>query len=220
MQQIVLRVAIADDFSGESFSFHAGQYLEIVHPDGATIPLSIASSPLELPELHLHYQSTPGAPGASLLDDLLEAEQALAIRGPAGEVFTDADETRPLLLLCGGTGASQAMAILRDAACRGITRPVTLLACADGERDFYFRPIIDELAADWLETVYKADATRTSENLAMRWLAEHAGRFSDRRIILCGSPSFVYAATDVITRAGIASSSLESDVFAYAPRPA
>ena len=217
MQQIVLRLDNTGD-SEDSFTFQAGQYLEIVHPGGTTIPLSIASSPLELPELHLHYQSTPGAPGARLLDELLETRQPLIIRGPAGNVAVAALETRPLLLICGGTGASQAISILKDAVQRGASRPVTLLACADHEQDFYFQPLVDALAADWLEVVYRADAARTPENLAMRWMAEHGRRYQDRRIILCGSPAFVYTASDVLVAAGIDGKQLESDVFAYAPR--
>lgn len=218
MQQIVLRLTGTQLVAENPFEFHPGQYLEIIHPDGTSVPLSIASSPLELPELHLHYQSTPGAPGAALLDDLLATVQTLTIRGPAGDVFVDAEDALPLLLICGGTGASQCLAIIKDAQLRGTQRPVTLLACADSNQDFYFRPILEPLGADWLETVYRADATRTPANLGMRWLTDNAHRYAGRRMILCGSPSFVYAATDVLAAAGIMATALESDVFAYAPR--
>lgn len=219
MQQIVLRLNETQLQRENQFDFHPGQYLEIIHPDGTRVPLSIASSPLELPELHLHYQSMPGAPGASLLDELLTTEQTLTIRGPAGEVFVDAADARPLLLICGGTGASQCLAIIKDAQLRGTHRPVTLLACADTDQGFYFRSTLESPGADWLEIVYRADATRTSANQGMLWLAENAQDHTDRRIILCGSPPFVYAAADVLENAGIAGPALESDVFAYAPRP-
>ena len=220
MQQIVLRLTQSQLSTENPFNFHPGQYLEIIDPDGTAVPLSIASSPLELPELHLHYQSMPGAPGAALLDTLLASQQTLTIRGPGGDVFVDAGDTRPLLLICGGTGASQALAIIKDAQQRGIHRPVTLLACADTDQGFYFRQTLERLGADWLESVYRADAIRTPANLGMRWLVENAQDHADRRIILCGSPPFVYAAADSLAQAGIAASALESDVFAYAPRPA
>jgi CDP-4-dehydro-6-deoxyglucose reductase len=218
VQQIVLRLTDTHSSTENQFVFQAGQYLEIIHPDGTAIPLSIASSPLLLPDLHLHYQSMPGAQEASLLDGLLATAQTLTIRGPAGEVYVEAAETRSLLLICGGTGTSQALSIIQDTQLRGSNRRVTLLACADTDQGFYFRPLLESLGADWLETAYRADATRTPENLGMRWLAENVQRHADRRIIVCGSPPFVYAAADVLVAAGIATAALESDVFAYSPR--
>ena len=56
------------------FRFHAGQYLEIIHPDGTAIPMTIASSPARLPQLCLHYRSIAGAQGADLLDELLSTQ--------------------------------------------------------------------------------------------------------------------------------------------------
>ena len=47
VQRIVLRMP-------DRFRFRPGQYLEVLHPDGP-VPMSIASAPHRLPELHLHY---------------------------------------------------------------------------------------------------------------------------------------------------------------------
>ncbi len=94
-----------------AFDFAAGQYLEIQHPSGARIPLSIASAPYQLPQLELHYRSTPGDALAPLLDDLLKARGELDLRGPFGDVSVTA-YAGPLLLVAGGTGISQALSIL------------------------------------------------------------------------------------------------------------
>ena len=98
----ILHLTIAEG----TFDFSAGQYLEVLHPKGESIPLSIASPAFELPKFRLHYRSMPGAPGAAAMDDLLSAigdgSGKLTIRGPAGSVRVDAEETRRVLLIAGG----------------------------------------------------------------------------------------------------------------------
>ncbi|MEE8245416.1 MAG: hypothetical protein V3R27_10485 [Pseudomonadales bacterium] len=71
----------------EPFQFAAGQYLEIEHPSGTRIPLSIASAPHRLPRLELHYRSTPGDDLAALLDGLLQKGRTLDLCGPFGDVI-------------------------------------------------------------------------------------------------------------------------------------
>jgi len=202
----------------DGLRFVPGQYLEIMHPSGRSVPLSIASSPLRLPELEIHYRSTPGTQEAADMDALLAGGEAFVLRGPFGTVRVDAADDRPLLMVTGGTGAAQALAVIEDLTLRRAARPVTLVCCADAETDFYFRSSLDEVDAHWLEAVFIADARRTPDNAGMVWLAEHAAAFRNHRILLCGSPPFVYAAADALTAAGIDEQTLESDVFAYAPR--
>ena len=212
MQQIELRLRDADDWQ-----FWAGQYLEIIHPNGTSIPLSIASSPARLPMLAVHYRSTPGAVDARAFDQLLKDSATLTIRGPSGDVFVRADQQQPLLLISGGTGAAQALSIITDTMLQGSAHPVTLVACADEQRDFYFQASLDALKADWLETICIADPNRTAANTGLRWLVEHAPVYQNRRAIICGSPQFVYAVEDALAATDV-SLQLESDVFAYAPR--
>ena len=217
MQQVVLRLIDGDQYT-EPFSFLAGQYLEIVHPNGTGVPLSIASSPQRLPEIHLHYQSTPGLDAAALLDELLITGNRLSIRGPCGDVSVTTDNISNLLLVCGGTGAAQALAIINDHHfCRSAGQ-VTLLAFGESEASFYYRDELDALNAPWLDAIYVADPTRSQENSGMRWLMDHAVDFHDQRVLICGAPAFVYAAVDSLVAGGMSEEQLESDVFAYAPR--
>lgn len=215
MQLIELRLPEDADWQ-----FAAGQYLEVIVDDTTTVPLSIASSPAQLPVLMLHYRSTPGSADAEAFDSLLAStggNARLTLRGPAGDICISPDEDRPLLLICGGTGAAQALAIIADVALQGPERDVTLLACADRDEDFYFRNTLSDYKARWLNTVYIADANRDSRNRGLRWLVDNAAHYTDRRVIICGSPPFVYAVEDALNEAG-QELPLESDVFAYAPR--
>ena len=198
------------------FVFEAGQYLEVLHPDGTAIPLSIASPPERLPELTLHYRSTPGNPEAERMDELLTGGR-LRIRGGNGDIRLTADDDRPLVLIAGGTGISQALSLAWAQAERHPDTSVELLACADDERDLYFDDLLPVTAAFRFERV--ADPRRDRDNRGLAWLAANAHRWDlATRVILSGSPPFVYAATDVLTGHGRPQGSLESDVFAWAPR--
>lgn len=202
-----------------SFDFRAGQYLEILHPRGEAIPLSIASTPLALPDIRLHFRPIPGAPGADLLEELLTADTAAAlslqIRGPAGTIEVTADESRRLLLIAGGTGIAQALSIAETLQ-NGSSTGHHLLACADYQEDFYCTDAFASLSKT--DAHFVADPDRSADNLGLGWLRKHAGGLLPARIILCGSPGFVYAVTDTLQAMDIGPDRLESDVFAYAPR--
>lgn len=212
MQRLTLRMP-------DGFTFRPGQYLEVVHPDGA-IPLSIASAPRRLPELHLHYQSTPGVAEATHMDELLAGADPLTIRGPGGTVSLPEPLAAPALLVAGGTGIAQAMSFIDHFIGAPPAVPVTVLWCVEREADFYLREDLETLNAPWLHTVLIDDAERSADNRAMAWLRDHGREHlhADSPVILAGAPGFVYNACDALTAAGVNPAQLQADVFSYAPR--
>lgn len=200
------------------FEFEPGQYIEVLHPDGP-IPLSIASAPRRLPELHLHYLSNPDAPEAGRMDELLDTANALEIRGPAGDVRLPVPLPAPALIAAGGTGIAQAMCFIDTFAATHPGARVTLLWCADEEADFYLRDELEALEAPWLENVLVADSARTAKNRGMIWLSEHGAAFAGKSpVVLAGGPGFVHSACDTLAAVGVAAGQIQSDVFSYAPR--
>jgi NAD(P)H-flavin reductase len=217
VQQLILEMPAG-------FRFRAGQYLEILHPEGV-IPLSIASGPHRLPELHLHYRSMPGVREAVRMDALLAAGEPLQVRGPFGDVSAPDDPDVALLLIAGGTGISQVRAFLDQLAAEARRAPVTVLWCADTEADLYCRTELAMMAGDGVRIECVADPRRDAANAGLRRateLARAAAASTGARcwILLGGSPGFVHAAADALADAGIDPHLLHSDVFAYAPRAA
>ena len=147
-----------------------------------------------------------------------QGKSDINISGPCGEVVLVNVPDRPLLMVAGGTGASQAAGFIDYLLVTQPIHDVTILFCADTDSDLYLRPWLENLDVPWLNTAFIADARRTKENRSLIWLSERAQWLADYRIILSGSPGFVYSAADVLTNSGIAASALESDVFGYAPR--
>jgi len=200
------------------FAFRAGQYLEVELGDDDRIPLSIASSPHRLPQLHLHYRSTPGLTEAHRFDELLAEGGTLAIHGPFGTACLPEPLRAPLLIIAGGTGGGQALGLLDDLLAEPPSHPVSLLWCADRSEDLYRRGWLESLDHDWLTSECIADARRDAANRGLVWLRDRAPTLANHRIILSGSPGFVYSAVDVLLPAGVLLEQMASDVFAYAPR--
>ena len=199
------------------FDFAAGQYIYL-HADQRRLPLSIASAPARLPELELHYRSTPGDPNAAALDALLLHARELTFDGPHGNVVMSDPTREPLTLIAGGTGISQAASIIEQLAGTGKQRlPVQLWWSLTAPAAHYRLGVIEQAFNEtWfdLETLYDDPAAETSAALARI----RAGRIGPGQYILCGAPGFVYSCADGLLERGISRGLLRSDVFDYAPR--
>ena len=93
-----------------------------------------------------------------------------------------------------------------------------MLACADTEADLYFSDLLPVTPNFQAELI--ADSNRDSSNRGLKWLADHGALFAadQVRVVISGSPAFVYAVTDTLIAAGIKDTQLEADVYAWAPR--
>jgi CDP-4-dehydro-6-deoxyglucose reductase len=200
---------------GSPFPFLAGQYLNVVHPGGVRIPMSIASAPDRLPQLELHYRPLPGVPEAALMNELLDGSQNLSIEGPYGDVRFDGPYDDDLLLIAGGSGIAQCRAIIDHLRKHKQTRPVRLLWSVTQADQLYCDSDLRTFAR-WLEYVPVVDSPN-SENAAIVWLRTAALPRSGR-IVVSGGPGFVYAVADALHAIGIGNAVIESDVFSYAPR--
>lgn len=198
-----------------SFRFLAGQYVNVVHPSGIRIPMSIASAPDHLPRLELHYRPLPGVPEAALMNELLDGARALSIDGPHGDVRFDGPHADELLLIAGGSGLSQCRAIVDHLRERKQTRRVRLLWSVTRVDQLYCDAELRAFAP-WLDYIAVVDVPN-SENAAVAWL-RYAALPQSGRIVVSGGPGFVYAVEDVLRANGVGSAVIESDVFSYAPR--
>lgn len=122
----------------ESLPFRAGQYLDVLPPDGRRRSFSIASPPHDAARLELHVRRSPGhgGSGAALFDGM-PVGTVLRIEGPVGQFFYEPSEA-PLLLIVGGTGFAPVKSILRHVLeAEGATRPVRLYWGAHRADDLY-----------------------------------------------------------------------------------
>ncbi len=205
VQQLILRLR-------DAYSFRAGQYLQVQTPDDVLVPLSIASSPTRLPELELHYRSTPALAEAQAMDKLLSGT-TLELTGPGGDVRSGAPG-QPLFIVAGGSGAAQAFSCAEYRSSIGATAPITVLWCANKPEDIYQQDTLRGYANVELHTCI--DDRRTADNEGLQWLAANCQHYRDAYVILAGGPGFVFAATDVLLQKGFLRSQLHADAYSYA----
>jgi CDP-4-dehydro-6-deoxyglucose reductase len=202
----------------ETFRHRPGQYLNVVHPGGGAIPLSIASAPERLPELELHYRPTRGVVQADLMNDLLASASATTewtLDGPHGNVIVDGATTDALWLIAGGTGIAQCCCIVDHLRSVPQNEPVHLLWSVSDPAHLYCDSQL-RARASWLSYEPLVDAPGSTTNAAVAWLRRN-DVVVHGRVILSGGPAFVHAVHDVLRETTRAGTSFESDVFSYAP---
>ena len=194
------------------YQFEAGQYLQVQTPGGVSIPMSIASAPERLPELELHFRALADNAEAHAMTEALNGTH-LNLTTASGDVRSGQPD-KPLLIVAGGSGASQAFSCAAHRHHAHASAPTLVLWCADHTDDVYG----EQELASFAQLQVCIDDRRTPDNDGLTWLSQHAGDYRDAYVLLAGSPGFVYAATDVLVDLGFDPTQLHSDVYAYAPR--
>ena len=120
-----------------------------------------------------------------------------------------------MLLIAGGSGAAQAFSCAEQRAAQQAA-PTSVLWCADFADDLYETQRLSAYVDGHLQIC--VDDRRTEENEGLMWLREHCADYRGQGVIICGSPGFVYAVTDVLLAQDFDAQSLQADVYAYAPR--
>ena len=116
-------------------------------------------------------------------------------------------------MIAGGTGASVAFSIGHQRL--PSSEPTTVLWCAAQNSEIYAS---EELAQLVTELKVVVDKRQTEKNAGLAWLAKNAHPEHHQHVIISGSPGFVYAVTDLLMGKGFMPSTLQSDVYEYAPR--
>lgn len=132
---------------GERLQFLAGQYIDVILPDGRRRSFSIANPPHDDQFSELHIRHIPGGQFTDYVFGRLREKDVLHIEGPYGNFFLREDSARPLLLTATGTGFAPVKAIIEHALAEGVTRPMALYWGARKAPDLYMA----ELAQGWAE---------------------------------------------------------------------
>lgn len=207
----------------ERLQFLAGQYLDILLPDGRRRSFSIANAPHEDALIELHVRHVPGGSFTTRVFEEIHEKSLLRIQGPLGTFFLREDSPRPAILIGGGTGFAPLKSMLSHAFHLGITRPLRLYWGARTARDLYLRdvperwarerpnftfvPVLSEPEADW----------RGRHGFVHRAVLEDHPDLSGFDVYMAGPPAMIEAARYDFAQAGLPSEQLFYDAFEYGP---
>jgi CDP-4-dehydro-6-deoxyglucose reductase len=228
----------------ERLRFHAGQYLDVLLPDGRRRSFSIASPPhdSELIELHVRRVSGGGfterlfAPAAasavagavgvtgSATQPALAVGSLLRIEGPVGQ-FSYRHGIGPLLMIAGGTGFAPLKSMLRHVLETGIRRDIHFYWGARHVHDLYEQ----ERVLEWVQrhpqfrfvaVLSEATAAEAAHH-RHGWvheavLADHPD-LSAFEVYAAGPPAMIEAMRASFPRHGLPAERLYFDSFDYAP---
>jgi CDP-4-dehydro-6-deoxyglucose reductase len=132
--------------NAQRLQFLAGQYLEILLPEGKRRAFSIASSPQAEDEIELHIRHVAGGGFTGQVFDELKVRDILRVEAPLGTFFIRNDRLeRPMIFVGGGTGFAPLKSMIEDLLAHQDKRPLHLFWGARSRADLY----LHEQAQQW-----------------------------------------------------------------------
>jgi len=209
--------------AGAPVQWYAGQYLELLMPEGPC-PFSIANAPDEQQyDLELHVRHGEDNPSSLDIMAALNDNETMAVRLPGGERYIDALPDTPVWFVCGSTGFAPAKAMIEHLRGHGFEGPIKLFWGARTPADLY----LDALARDWeaelpafeyIPVLSEQSAPGYQQGLVHEAATARLGAGEEPLVHVAGSPAMAWTAFDALTGAGLAEHRIHSDVFDYAPR--
>lgn len=179
-------------------------------PNGATYRISIKREEAGQVSKWLHDHAQPG--------------DALDIAAPAGAFVLPEDTARPIVMVSGGVGLTPMIAMLEEAAARGLATPIHFVHCTHSGATHAFGAHLRELAARLpglvvsifysaprAEDVAGRDYDR-ADRPGLEWLARHTP-IADAQCYVCGPLPFLRTFVGGLAKAGVSTDRLHYEFF-------
>jgi NAD(P)H-flavin reductase/ferredoxin len=217
----VMRLVLAVQ-SGPPPSFIAGQYINIILPDGQKRAFSFANAPHDNARIELHVRLIPGGRFTGAVFNTMKVGDELEFEGPLGE-FRLNESDAPILLVAGATGFAPIKSIVEDAFHRGIRRPMWLYWGVRRRGDLYMLELAKQWAAQHPDFHLVPVLSEPDDEWSGRRGLVHEAMLQDfpdlsgREVYVCGSVKMVQAAVPAFIARGLSEDVCFSDAF-LAPR--
>lgn len=205
----ILRIQLKLD--GDGFTYRAGQYLDLVLPDGSKRSFSIANRPHHSGVIELHIRQLPGGHFIQKVLDTRHGGGELSVEGPFGDFYfrhRPQDRYTPVILIASGTGFSPFKAIIEELAETGIQRPVHLYWGGRTQDDLYLQHWVLQQVASMPRLLYVpvlSEAKAEDQWTGRTGYVHHAvmddfPNLSNFQVYACGSPVVVQSARSDLTK--------------------
>jgi NAD(P)H-flavin reductase/ferredoxin len=128
---------------GRRIAFRAGQYVNVVLPDGTrrSYSFTIASGSTELVELQV--RRVAGGRFTTELFERTKVGDPIRIEGPHGSFVLREPGPKPILFVAGATGFAPVKSLLEEAFRNGVDRPMVLYWGGRHRRDLYLADLVE-----------------------------------------------------------------------------
>jgi CDP-4-dehydro-6-deoxyglucose reductase len=213
----VMRLVLAVQGS-QPPAFVAGQYINILLPDGQRRAFSFANAPHDNERIELHVRLIPGGRFTSAVFNTMQVDDELEFEGPLGE-FRLNESDAPILLVAGATGFAPIKSIVEDAFFRGIQRPMWLYWGVRRQSDLYALETAQRWQAEHAHFHFVPVLSEPGDEWPGRRGLVHEAMLHDfpdltgREVYVCGSVKMVQAAVPAFIAQGLSEDVCFSDAF-------
>lgn len=217
LNSTVVRLRLAPD---APIAYAAGQFANLVLPDGTLRSYSLASVPAIEAELEFHIAVLPNGRMSQWAGHTAAPGDPIEVQGPHGACcYVDGDAAQPLLLVGTGTGLAPLYGIARDAIHRGHTGPIHLFHGALHREGLYLVEPLRELARDAGNFHYHPCALNGDAQSGVHvgsidaYVLDSFADLSGWRVFLCGHPDLVKLMQRKVFLAGASMGDIHADAF-------
>lgn len=217
--------------AGSSFSYRAGQFVNVAVNDSLVRPYSLASVPACDDFLECHIRLHPKGQMSQWLREQMQPGDQVELLGPQGDcTYRFDEEERALLLIGTGTGLAPLVGVIREALTCGHRGPILLVHGARHKEALYYVSELSALAeahtnfqvlrglleGEPAEGTFVGDLRDwlKAERPALKALHKERGV----RSYLCGDPTLVKALQKLLFLGGLPLGNIHLDPFLTAPR--
>lgn len=200
----------------------AGQYLDVLLPDGKRRAFSIANAPHLGREIEMHVRHVEGGDFTHRVFHEIDVGSVLRIEGPLGTFVPREHSERRMLFVAGGTGFAPIKTLIEHFLHLGTRRPMSLYWGARTTSELYLRSLPEQWAAEsglrFVPVISEASAGGGERTgfVHEAVLQDHPD-LSEFDIYMSGPPALIEAGRRSFVEAGLPEDRLYYDSFEYAP---
>jgi CDP-4-dehydro-6-deoxyglucose reductase len=207
--------------NGVPFRFRAGQYVEVLLPDGLRRSFSVANAPQEPSTVELHIRHVPGGRFTPWVFASLKPGDPLTIEGPKGGFYLR-KERRPVIFLASGTGFAPIKSIVLYGMRHKLRGPATFYWGGRRPQDLYMADMPAKWVADYpgfhfipvMSEAVAADGWAGRTGFVHEAVMADFPDLSGHDVYACGVPAMVNAARrDFTGKCGLPPNRFFADLF-------
>jgi NAD(P)H-flavin reductase/quinol-cytochrome oxidoreductase complex cytochrome b subunit len=223
---MVVHLAVEGD---DPLRYYAGQYLNVLLPDGAKRSFSFATAPQEGRTIELQIRHIPGGRFTTHVFESMKVGDRIRFEGPLGSFFLREDTDKPIIFVAGATGFAPVKSMVEHAFAKGMKRSIVLYWGTRALDDMYARTLCEQWAREHpnfrfvpvLSDPKPEDRWTGRTGLVHEAILEDYPSLAGHQVYACGSLAMVEAAHPAFIARGLTQDDCFSDAFRLAPhRPA
>lgn len=199
------------------FTYLAGQYIDVIGPNGLRRSYSIANAPTPDMQLQLHIRVVQGGAMSGYWVNQAKANDLVRINGPLGSFFMRSLAGLHLVFLVTGTGIAPAKAMIEQLASVTVTeQPLSVTVYWGGReiQDLYTNPLQWHPALRYEPVLSRPhDAWTGAQGYVQEALLADAFDLSSTVVYACGSNVMIQSAKNALSLAGLPDKRFYSDAF-------